>query len=299
MKKNIFTLLLIISTFMFLTACNKKEHTKTDKFDDVTINMSYQTLSSIKMLEMTEETSAVKKLSRVMSESDVAEKEVIDKYLNMMEELLHDTGGFKTVVKKSDKTDYEHLIEITTRNLGNDNIVYSLYYNEKEVKEFQEIDDDEIETTTIKQIEGVAITNDKEYTLEGLITQKNENDETETESKFKIIENDNNYVLVSEEVEQEMNEYEHEYKYIVVNNGKKINEVELEIENENNETSIEVREISKDRKLSYKFKKIEEKGSKFFKIEVKNGTEITKIKVRAILDVNTNTYKYEYKYIKE
>ena len=293
MKKVFLSLFIIVGAVLTLASCNKKQEKKIDRFDDMTVNMSYQALSSIKMLEVKDEFNSVKKLSAVKSEINTSDKEVIDRYMKMMEELLDDNGGFQTAIKNSDKAEYTNLIEITTSTIDKEKIVYSLYYNETIVNTIVEED----ETETIKKINGIAVVGKKEYLLEGSIKEEIEDLETETDSTFKIIEDELNYVIVKEEKEIEGAEYEHGYKYTIVSDGKKVNEVEFEIEQEDNELSIELKEKSIDSKTSYKFKKIEEKGTKYFKIEVKNGTKVSKIKVHVVLDTKTNTYNYEYEYI--
>ena len=127
MKKVFLTLILTIGAVLIFTSCTKKQKIKTDRFDDQTINMSYQALSSIKMLETKEEYTTVKRLSNRVANQEVVEKEVIDKYLGLMQELLNDNGGFKTETKVSDKPEYSNLVEITTRNFQNQTVVYSLY----------------------------------------------------------------------------------------------------------------------------------------------------------------------------
>ena len=47
MKKVFLTLILTIGAVLIFTSCTKKQKIKTDRFDDQTINMSYQALSSI------------------------------------------------------------------------------------------------------------------------------------------------------------------------------------------------------------------------------------------------------------
>ena len=261
--------------------------------------MSYQALSSIKMLETKEEYNTVKRLSNQVANQEVVEKEVINKYLGLMQELLNDNGGFKTETKVSDKPEYTYLVEITTKNFQNQTIVYSLYYNETSSKIETEIDEDDLteETEIEKRISGIALVGEKEFILEGIIKEEKENDEIESESIFKIIEDKNNYVIVQEETETEQNEYTHEYKYTIVSNGKKVNEVEFELEQENDELSVELKEVSNNTKTSYKFKVKEEKGYKYIKVEVKEGKDVTNIKVRLILNTETNTYTYEYKYM--
>lgn len=299
MKKIFLTLILTIGALTIFTSCTKKQNQRIDRFDDQTINMSYQALSSIKMLEAKEEFNTVKRLGNQTTSQEVVEKEVIDKYLNLMQELLNDNGGFKTETKESDKPEYSYLVEITTRNIQNEKVVYSLYYNETESSTKTEVDEDDLteEIETVKTIKGIALVDNKEFVLEGIIKEETEQDEKEVKSTFKIIEDKDNYVIVEEEVENETNEYEHEYKYVVVNNGKKVSEVKFELEQEDGELSIELREVSKDNKTSYKFKVQEENGTKYIKVEVKEGNNVTKIKVRQILDTETNTYVYEYKYI--
>lgn len=299
MKKVFLTLILTIGAVLIFTSCTKKQKIKTDRFDDQTINMSYQALSSIKMLETKEEYTTVKRLSNRVANQEVVEKEVIDKYLGLMQELLNDNGGFKTETKVSDKPEYSNLVEITTRNFQNQTVVYSLYYNEISSEIKTEIDEDDLteEIETEKRISGIAIVGEKEFILEGIVKEEKENDEVENKSIFKIIEDENNYVIVQEETETEQNEYTHEYKYTIVSNGKKVNEVELELEQENGELSVELKEVSNITKTSYKFKVKEEKGYKYIKVEVKEGNNVTNIKVRLILNTETNTYTYEYKYV--
>lgn len=299
MKKVFLTLILTIGAVLIFTSCKKKQKIKTDRFDDQTINMSYQALSSIKMLETKEEYNTVKRLSNRVANQEVVEKEVINKYLGLMQELLNDNGGFKTETKVSDKPEYSNLVEITTRNFQNQTVVYSLYYNEISSEIKTEIDEDDLteEIEVEKRISGIAIVGEKEFILEGIVKEEKENDEVENESIFKIIEDENNYVIVQEETETEQNEYTHEYKYIIVSNGKKVNEVEFELEQENGELSIKLKEVSNNTKTSYKFKVKEEKGYKYIKVEVKEGNNVTNIKVRLVLNTETNTYTYEYKYI--
>ena len=163
-------------------------------------------------------------------------------------------------------------------------------------------DNDALKTTVTYQQNketDLATTNNNEEDL----TEETKNkvlafkNESEKESYFKIIEDRNNYVIIEEEFEQELNEAEHEYKYVVFSNGKKVSELEFELEQENGELSVEVKEITKDAKTSYKFKVIENGNNKYIKVEIKNGTKITKIKARIVYDTETNTYKYDYKYI--
>jgi len=298
MKKIFLTLILTIGLFSIFTSCTKKQTSKIDRLNSEEFNLSYQALSSIKMLEAKQEFSNVTNLSGSTKE-EVAESEVIEKYLSLMQELLNDSGGFKTETKASDKPEYSFLIEITSRNLQNELVVYSLYYNETKTQSKTEIDEDDLteETETIKTIKGIALVNNKEYALEGIIEEEKESDEIETESTFKIIEDSDNYVIVEEEVETETNEYEHKYSYVVVSNGKKVHKVEFELEEEDGELFIELKEVSKDAKTSYKFKVRKESTIRYILVEVKKGSTITKIKVRQILDTETNTYIYDYKYI--
>ena len=55
--------------------------------------------------------------------------------------------------------------------------------------------------------------------------------------------------------------------------------------------------MTKDAKTSYQFKVMENGNNKYIKVEIKNGTQTTKIKARIVYDTETNTYKYDYKYI--
>ena len=299
MKKIMLTLIAVLAICATLSACTKKKGDKViDRLEGLQNNMSYQAVSSIKMLEIKEEFNTAKKLAggTLLNQETVSEKEVIEKYLAMMEELMGNNGGINIVNQTSDKPEYENMIVVTTKNLQDEETIYSLYYNETIVNEIDDDDDDD-EVEEVKIITGIALANGKEYTLEGKTKIETEKDESEKESSFKIIEDKNNYVIIEEEFEQELNESEHEYKYVVVSNGKKVSELEFELEQENGELSVEVKEITKDAKTSYKFKVIENGNNKYIKVEIKNGTKTTKIKARIVYDTETNTYKYDYKYI--
>lgn len=294
MKKTLFTLILIFTLLITVSCANseKANENSNNFFDNETNIMSYQTLSSIKLLELNENNITKRRLP---NNNDVTEKNDIEKYIQMMEELLNGNHGFKIAPKTSDKENYTNFIEIKTSNFYNEEIVYSLYYNEETYSE--EIDEDKIEI--VKIIKGIAISNGKEFTLEGKITEEKENDEVETESVYKIIEDKDNYVIVSLEKEDEDNEIEHDYKYVVVKNGKKVNELKFEFEQEKEEISIKLTETNNNEKKSYKFKSIEENNIKYIKIEVREGTSKKIIKVRMIYDTEKNQYSYDYKYVKE
>lgn len=299
MKKIMLTLIAVLALCATLSACTKKKGDKViDRLEGLQNNMSYQTVSSIKMLEIKEEFNTAKNLSgtTLLNQETVSEKEVIEKYLAMMEELMGNNGGINIVSQTSDKPEYENMVVVTTKNLQDEETIYSLYYNETIINELDDDDDDD-EAKEVKKITGIALANGKEYTLEGKTEVETERDESEKETYFKIIEDKNNYVIVEEEFEQELNELEREYKYVVVSNGKKVSELEFELEQENGELSVEVKEMTKDAKTSYKFKVMENGNNKYIKVEIKNGTKTTKIKARIVYDTGTNTYKYDYKYI--
>ena len=297
MKKLLLPIILAIGILLGLVACKElnKENSK-EFFNNEIDNISYQALSSIKLLESKTEIKKAKRAQNLSGTNDVevTEKEVIDRYLEMMNELLDTNGGFSSKTLVSDKVEYQNLVEITTKNLQGELTTYSLYYNETSVK--QEIDDDDDEIEITKTIEGIAVVNGTEYKLVGKIEEESEKDETENESYFKIIEDERNYVIVKEEVEQEANEYEHEYKYEVITNGVKTNSLSFELEKENGKLKIKMKESS-DTKTSYEFK-IEEVGTiKYIKIKVLEGKTEKNIRVRVVYDITTSTYTYEYKYI--
>ena len=202
MKKLILTLIAIVTLFTTLTACTNNEKKDIDRLDGLKNNMSYQAVSSIKMLEIKEKFNDINRLSlhTLLDSKDVAEKEEIEKYLAMMEELMASNGGIDIVSEPSDKEEYNNKITITTKNLQNEEAVYLLYYNETVISEVEDDEDGDVEE--VKKITGIAISNGKEYILEGETEIETENDEKEKETYFKIIEDENNYVLVKEEFEQ-------------------------------------------------------------------------------------------------
>lgn len=298
--KKILSLITLFILSLLLLGCNNSNSNK-DKLDDEKNNMSYQALSSIKLLQAQEVKSQKLLKTRKLNTqdktlADIDKYQDIEKYLEMMDELLNESKGFESKVEKSDKSEYSYMIIIITKDLKGEKVEYTLYYNEIFTKE--EIDeDDKNEIEVEKTISGIAIVDGVEYKLEGKIKEEREDDELETESYYKIIEDKDNYVIVKEEKEEEKNETEHEYKYTIVKDGNKVNEFKLEVEQENNEMSIELKEESNNYKTSYKFKSVVENNVKYLEIEVKEDTKVTKLKVRCIYDVESGTYKYDYKSI--
>lgn len=296
MKKILLPIIITITTITLLItlfACQNKNQ-NTNLFSSEIDNISYQALSSIKLLETKAETIKKRNLKTSNTNEEVLEKETIDKYLDLMNELLSTNEKIFTNEKTSDKIEYTHMIEITTKKIQGESSIYLLYYNETKKIIKDEIDEQE----TITEIKGIAISDNKEYQLIGEIKEEIEDNEKELETYYKIIENENNYVIVKEEFEQEETEYEHEYKYELYQNNIKTNSVSFELEKENNKLKIKLKE-TKNIKTSYEFK-IEEKDNKrYIKIKVFDGTTYKNIKVRVIYDLSINEYIYEYIYLTE
>lgn len=300
MKKFLLVVVMLVSLLVIGTGCVKSESSNT--FDKVEGNISYQTLSSIKLLEAKEQFSRVQKMSQSEDAVEVTEQEEVQKYLNLMEEFIATDGGMKTEVKESDKPEYANYIRITTKDLQGNEASYDLYYNQELIKEEDEDkDEDKDESNEVEEeysVTGICISNDVVYQLEGKIEKEQDKDEVENESYFKIIQDKDNYIVVKEEFEQEENEYEHEFKYEIVANGKKVETVSFELEEEDGKLSIEVKESKNGFKRSYRFKEHKEGQNKFIKIQVKEGKEVKNIIVRAVLNTETNEYEYNYQYAK-
>lgn len=288
-------LLLVVMTFaLMLVGTGCIERVPSDRFDKVTDNMSYQALSSIKLLEAKEEFSNIGKMAN--EEVVVSEKEEVEKYLSLMEELLSENGGMHSESLPSDNPEYTEYIRITTKDLQGNEEVYNLYFNQELIKDHDD-DDDEDEIEEEYKITGICISNDVTYQLEGKIEKEQDKDEVENESFFKISQDKDNYIIVKEEFEQETNETEHEFKYEIVSNGKKVETLSFELEEEDGKLSIEVKESKNGSKTSYKFKEEKVGQTRFIKIQVKDGTTVKNIRVRAIFDIETNKYVYDYNYV--
>lgn len=296
MKKFLLVVVMLVSLLVIGTGCVKQE--SSSALDKVEGNISYQTLSSIKLLEAKEQFSRVQKMSKSEDAVEVMEQEEVQKYLSLMEEFIATDGGMKTEVKESDKPEYANYIRITTKDLQGNEASYDLYYNQELIKEEDEDEDESDEVEEEYSVTGICISNDVVYQLEGKIEKEQDKDEVENESYFKIIQDKDNYIVVKEEFEQEQNEYEHEFKYEIVANGKKVETVSFELEEEDGKLSIEVKESKNGFKRSYRFKEHKEGQNKFIKIQVKEGKEVKNIIVRAVLNTETNEYEYNYQYAK-
>lgn len=288
-KMKFVVFMMIVLCGMLFSGCLPQNQ---DYYADPIKNMSYQAVSSFKMMEVRNQFMSKSTFTRrLQSDEEVLEKETIEKYLSMMNELLANEGNLSSEEKTSDREEYTHLLEITTKDFDGKEVKYLLYYNEVSTEETT--DDDE--SSISNKIEGIAICEDVEYRLEGKMETETEEDETENESYFKIIEDDENYVVVKEEFEQEQDEYEHQYKYQVVANGKKVNTVTFKLEKEKGETVIKLTEEA-DSKTTYKFKMEEDNGNTLIKIKVSNGGQEKNILVKVVYNISTQEYEYEYSY---
>lgn len=291
MKKRIlqFMMVLLITVLMF--GCNQLNEDKV--FRNEESELSYQVLSSMKLLETNNQI----KLGEKNTNDVVEEKEQLDKYLLMMDDLLNTNGGFKTVELESDKTDYQKLLRTTIKNLEGTTLVYDLYFNEEIIKSSIEGDmfDDEVETKI--KISGIAILNDTTFELSGYKEIEEDGNEKEYSTKYIISKDQFNYVIVSNEIETEYKEFEEEYSYEVYSNGKKVSKIEYEIEKENNRIQIKLREVEGKTRNTYTFNLVNRDEEKYIHIKIQSNGNVKHIKALGKLNSSTLEYEYVYKYM--
>lgn len=151
--------------------------------------------------------------------------------------------------------EYEYVMTITTKDMhGNDN-VYSMYFNQTKVGEKTEYDDDrnapsgsvDFEFEEEFEINGVLVSGENVYTLDGRKENETETEDgkTETESsyKLKVKKSESEYIVFEQSFEEEAGESEQEYSYKIYVDGRCVKEFSLEFENELNESEIEMTTI--------------------------------------------------------
>src|SRR5690554_6561663 len=220
----------------------------------------------------------------VNNTSQISPTERLKPFLSLIEFIIIGENKMEVIVLAPNNSEYKTRIQVKTKDLLGNDIVYEMYYN---VTDYQKDDEDE----SMFKIEGLIIKGNSEFKMIG----EKEVEDNEQTIKMKTYINENKYIETVHETESD----ESEYFVRHVENGKTIYESKLEIEMETDEIEIELEiksatEISK-YEMEYEF----EDGRPVIEIkfEIEELTTNTKtegeMKLYITIDELTNISKYD------
>lgn len=206
----------------------------------------------------------------------------IESCLTMFGDVIKNNGYTQTVEKNTDSSEelkkYNFVMTISIPHLSNTN-TYKLYYDEIATETQVEIEDEDTETEISTTLEGVLITNEIHFKVEGKKTIETEDNNTEYSIEFKTYFDENNYVVV--EQSSENNEFEYEYE--IYENGVKVQEIEIEFEKENNKTELEFELVNINSGIKEKtIYKIKSADNEIFEISLNKNGEIQTFQAKII-----------------
>lgn len=202
--------------------------------------------------------------------------------LTMFGDVIKNNGYTQTVEKNTDSSEelkkYNFVMTISIPNLSNIG-TYKLYYDEIATETQVEIEDEETETEISTTLEGVLITNEIHFKVEGKKTIETEDNNTEYSIEFKTYFDENNYVVV----EQSSENNELEYEYEIYKNGVKVQKIEIEFEKENNKTELKFELVNITSGVKEKtIYKIKSADNELFEISLNKNGEIQTFQAKII-----------------
>lgn len=213
-----------------------------------------QAMSALKMVS-SDETVLPRMMANQLTDEDVTKVKEILPQLDLM---LNGSATVDSTITEGEfvinEVTYAYQETITFTDINFEETTYTLTYNVGKTEVEEDLEDEEVETTTI--INGVATLDGTTY-LEFVskIEEETERDENELERSFRINLGEGSYALVEESYETEGSEVENEFEYTLVENGVKVLEYSIEIEKDGfkDEIEYEVNEVE------YKVTKVSEK----------------------------------------
>jgi hypothetical protein len=207
--------------------------------------------------------------------------DILNQYMNVIETLIGNRNIIRYEMLASDRPDYPTMVRYTIPDLIGNTLVMEFYYNET------------VNSETLKTIDGVMVSQDKEFILEG--QQKNESEETKlTLVAYDSAKPRDNYVRVVQKEEQG----EQKFSYEVVKNGKAINKSEIKLEMDQEDIKAVLSYENENSHMNYEFKKETENQiqnmSVKYRISSPDGDEEGRVKVLVAKDEMTGSYIYQY-----
>ena len=175
---------------------------------------------------------------------------------------------------------YEVKMVVSTKNLEGEVQTYTMYFNQTETKNENEVDKDghkdeskwEYESEQEFALEGIVISGENVYTMVGKkeIETETEDGVTESETSYEMTVRGENgeYIVFEQSFEEEEGETEQKYEYKIYNNRELVKRFELEFENENNEQEIEMKSYENGQVFQCKYEKKTGNGKDYIEAEV-------------------------------
>ena len=236
-------------------------------------------------------------MTTVTDEETIAE---LNDYMMLVESLLSD-GAFGTTYETSDRAEYEVKASVTYTDITGAKFGYTMYYNELNKRTETESDWDdgqqEEETETKADIEGVLVVDGADYPFSGKTKTETEGMESEQKTEFTVqmgttADGLQKVMRVEQESESEHDETEEEYSYAIYEGRTEIERSTLKVEQERDETEIEMI-VKKNGQSQVFFFEKDEKERNAIRITVGGNGSVQEYVVRVMTDENGNSY-YEY-----
>lgn len=175
---------------------------------------------------------------------------------------------------------YEIKMTVSTKNLEGATQSYSMYFNQTEKSDTQNVDKDghknedrwEYETEQNFALEGIVISGENVYDMTGRkqVETETEGLETESETSYTMTVRGENgeYIVFEQSVEEENDESEQQYEYRIYNNRELVKRLELSFETENNSQEIEMKSYENGQVFQCKYEKKTRNGKDYIEAEV-------------------------------
>lgn len=204
---------------------------------------------------------------------------------------------------------YEIKMTVSTKNLEGETQNYTMYFNQTEKSNHASVDKDghkdenkwEYETEQNFTLEGIVISGENVYTMNGKkqVETETEGLETESETSYTMTVRGENgeYIIFEQSYEEEDGESEQQYEYKIYNNRELVKRFELEFETENNKQEIEMKSYENGQVFQCKYEKKTRNGKDYIEAEVmKDGRMIEVFITVEGSGTEEDPYRYVYTY---
>lgn len=204
---------------------------------------------------------------------------------------------------------YEIKMTVSTKNLEGETQNYTMYFNQTEKSNHESVDKDghkdenkwEYETEQNFTLEGIVISGENVYTMNGKkqVETETEGLETESETSYTMTVRGENgeYIIFEQSYEEEDGESEQQYEYKIYNNRELVKRFELEFETENNKQEIEMKSYENGQVFQCKYEKKTRNGKDYIEAEVmKDGRMIEVFITVEGSGTEEDPYRYVYTY---
>ena len=204
---------------------------------------------------------------------------------------------------------YEIKMTVSTKNLEGATQSYTMYFNQLEAGNHESVDKDghkdeskwEYETKQSFALEGIVISGENVYEMNGRKEVETETEDgfTESETSYKMtVRGDNGeYIIFEQSNEEEEGETEQQFEYKIYNDNQLVKRFELEFENENNKQEIEMKSYENGQVFQCKYEKKVRNGKEYIEAEVmKDGRMIEVFITVEGAGTEEDPFRYVYTY---